>query len=74
MYKVKLSCKQCSCLHSAQVASVVHVPFGKEILACFLPVLFLQEWRMISARIYIYLSTQQLSIWRKIIENASKIF
>lgn len=96
MYKVRLSCKQFSFLYSAQVAKVFHMPFGKytlgkEILVSNLPVLFLQEWRMIAARmcvyvyihVYIYMSinvnsilqiTQQLSIWRDIAENTTKIF
>lgn len=51
---------RCLFLYLAQVAKVDHMPFGKDtggkgILVCFLPVLFLQEWRMITARIYTYI-------------------
>lgn len=50
---------QCSSLYLAQVAKLDHIPIekdtrGKGILFCFLPILFLQEWWMITARICTY--------------------
>lgn len=51
---------QCLFLYLAQEAKLDHMPFGKDpcgkgILFCFLQVLFLEEWRMITARIYTYI-------------------
>lgn len=51
---------QCSFLYLAQVAKLDHMLSGKDTcgkgsLFCFLLLLFLQEWRMITARIYTYI-------------------
>lgn len=75
---------QCLFLYLTQIAKLDHIPFGKDtrgkgILFCFVPVLSLQEWWMITARTYTYTCSSSIVqinfswVYGEITENTTKM-